>query len=138
MTPRRFIFVGLHDSFNIWSVSLMGKKKEQVRPYQPVNSYGVIGNCYTAVLIAPDGSIDWGCFPDFDSPAVFCRLLDAQQGGFFQISPADPTISGSQRYLRESNILRTTFTAATGTIQLTDFMPVAAVKVVRRILLSLR
>ncbi len=103
----------------------MGKKKEQVRPYQPVNSYGVIGNCYTAVLIAPDGSIDWGCFPDFDSPAVFCRLLDAQQGGFFQISPADPTISGSQRYLRESNILRTTFTAATGTIQLTDFMPVA-------------
>lgn len=102
----------------------MGISTTNGRPYQPINSYGVIGNCHTAVLIAPDGAIDWGCFPDFDSPAIFCRLLDAQRGGYFQIAPADATIAGSQRYLDGSNVLQTTFTGQTGTIRLTDFMPV--------------
>jgi len=58
-----------------------------VRTYQPINSYGVIGDCRSVVLVAPDGSVDWGCLPDFDSPAIFCRLLDAEHGGYFQIAP---------------------------------------------------
>jgi GH15 family glucan-1,4-alpha-glucosidase len=95
-----------------------------VRTYLPINSYGMIGDCHSAVLIAPDGAIDWGCFPDFDSPAIFCRLLDAKRGGYFQISPADTTIPGSQHYLRSSNVLQTTFTGSGGKIVLTDFMPV--------------
>ncbi len=47
-----------------------------IRTYLPINSYGMIGDCHSAVLIAPDGAIDWGCLPDFDSPAIFCRLLE--------------------------------------------------------------
>jgi len=98
--------------------------KTNTRTYQPIDSYGVIGDCHSVVLVAPDGSVDWGCLPDFDSPAIFCRLLDAQRGGFFQIAPSDGMIPGSQRYLRGSNVLQTKFSSTTGEIVLTDFMPV--------------
>ena len=94
---------------------------ETARTY---NSYGVIGDCHSVVLVASDGSVDWGCLPDFDSPALFCRLLDAEHGGYFQIAPTDGTISGSQRYLRGSNVLQTRFASDTGELLLTDFMPV--------------
>jgi alpha,alpha-trehalase len=94
------------------------------RTYQSIDSYGVIGDCHSVVLVAPDGSVDWGCLPDFDSPAIFCRLLDAQQGGYFQIAPTDVAINGSQRYLRDSNVLQTRFTSTAGELLLTDFMPV--------------
>ena len=94
------------------------------RTYQPIESYGVIGDCHSVVLVAPDGSVDWGCLPDFDSPAIFCRLLDTQHGGYFQIAPSDSTLNGSQRYLRDSNVLQTRFTNASGELLLTDFMPV--------------
>jgi alpha,alpha-trehalase len=92
--------------------------------YQPINSYGVIGDCHSVVLVAPDGSVDWGCLPDFDSPAIFCRMLDAQKGGFFQIAPTDDSIPGAQRYLRGSNVLQTRFASTAGEMVLTDFMPV--------------
>jgi len=98
--------------------------KATTRTYQPVNSYGVIGDCHSAVLVAPDGSVDWGCLPDFDSPAIFCRLLDAERGGYFQIAPADPAIPGAQRYLWGSNVLQTRFASTSGELVLTDFMPV--------------
>ncbi|HEY0756484.1 MAG TPA: glycoside hydrolase family 15 protein [Ktedonobacteraceae bacterium] len=89
-----------------------------------MNAYGVIGDCHSVVLVAPDGSVDWGCLPDFDSPAIFCRLLDAEQGGYFQIAPSDPALPGSQRYLRGSNVLQTRFASVAGEMVLTDFMPV--------------
>lgn len=92
--------------------------------YMPINAYGVIGDCHSTVLIAPDGAVDWGCLPDFDSPAVFCRLLDAEHGGYFQIAPSEGTIPGTQRYLRGSNVLQTRFASTAGEIVLTDFMPV--------------
>jgi GH15 family glucan-1,4-alpha-glucosidase len=98
------------------------------RTYQPINSYGVIGDCHSVVLVAPDGSVDWGCLPDFDSPAIFCRLLDAERGGYFQIAPTDSTIPGVQRYLRGSNVLQTKFTSITGEVVLTDFMPVETLR----------
>ena len=94
------------------------------RQYQAINAYGVIGNCRSALLVAPDGSIDWGCLPDFDSPAIFCRILDAQRGGFFHISPTDDTIPGTQSYLPGSNVLQTRFVREANEIVLTDFMPV--------------
>src|SRR6266566_2169163 len=98
------------------------------RTYQPINSYGVIGDCHSVVLVAPDGSVDWGCLPDFDSPAIFCRLLDAERGGYFQIAPKDSTIPGAQRYLRGSNVLQTKFASITGEVVLTDFMPVETLR----------
>ena len=96
------------------------------RLYQPINSYGVIGDCRSVTLVAPDGSVDWGCLPDFDSPAIFCRLLDAERGGYFQIAPTDSSIPGLQSYLPESNVLQTRFTSIAGEVVLTDFMPVEA------------
>jgi GH15 family glucan-1,4-alpha-glucosidase len=99
-------------------------KRTYQNAYQPINAYGVIGDCHSVVLVAPDGSVDWGCLPDFDSPAMFCRLLDAQHGGYFQIAPSDPTIPGTQRYLRGSNVLQTRFASVAGELVLTDFMPV--------------
>src|SRR2546429_4017463 len=102
----------------------MAGHKEDTRTYQPINSYGVIGDCRSVVLVAPDGSVDWGCLPDFDSPAIFCRLLDAERGGYFQIAPTDGAIPGTQRYLRGSNVLQTRFASMQGEVVLTDFMPV--------------
>ena len=74
--------------------------------YQLINSYGVIGNCHSVVLISPNGSVDWGCLPGFDSLAIFCRLLGAESGGYFQIAPAEEGISSKQRYLYRSNVLQ--------------------------------
>jgi GH15 family glucan-1,4-alpha-glucosidase len=99
-------------------------KDTATRMYQPINSYGVIGDCHSVLLVAPDGSVDWGCLPDFDSPAIFCCLLDAEHGGYFQIAPTDSSIPGLQSYLPESNILQTRFTSIAGEVVLTDFMPV--------------
>lgn len=88
----------------------------------PVSKYALIGDGRTAALIAVDGSIDWLCHGRFDGPAVFCRLLDIQRGGYFQIAP-QTQFQSSQRYLPRTNILVTEFHCATGAMRLTDFMP---------------
>jgi alpha,alpha-trehalase len=102
----------------------MNDLNADARMYQPINAYGVIGDCRSVSLVAPDGAVDWSCLPDFDSPAIFCRLLDAERGGYFQIAPTENTIPGQQRYLPGSNVLQTRFTSIAGEIVLTDFMPV--------------
>lgn len=93
-----------------------------------IEDYAVIGNSRTAGLIGKDGSLDWLCIPRFDSPAVFCALLDDRQGGRFRISPAGP-YSVSRRYRERTNILETTFTTSSGSLKLTDFMPVSTEEV---------
>src|SRR5438128_11270844 len=87
----------------------MAWMNENNRAYQPINSYGVIGDCHSVVLISPDGSVDWGWLPDFYSPALFCRLPYAERGGPFKIAPTDASIHASQRYFRRENVSRTTF-----------------------------
>ena len=91
--------------------------------YRPIADYGVIGDMHTALLIASDGSIDWGCLPHFDSPAMFLRMLDCLKGGYCSIQPAG-LVGSSRRYLESTNVLETTFTTGTGRLVLTDFMPV--------------
>ena len=100
-------------------------RPDAIRDYQPIGDYGVIGDMRTAALIAADGSIDWVCLPNFDSPAVFLRLLDRNKGGYCAIQIAD-LVSSSRRYLDGTNILETTFQASSGSLVLTDFMPVYA------------
>jgi len=102
----------------------MDRANELHRTYPPINSYGVIGDCHSVVLVSPEGSVDWGSLPDFDSPAIFCRLLDAERGGYFQIAPTDSSLVGSQDYLSKSNVLQTRFASIAGEAVLTDFMPV--------------
>ncbi|MEO7074549.1 MAG: trehalase-like domain-containing protein, partial [Ktedonobacterales bacterium] len=92
-------------------------------PYLPIGQYGVIGDCRTAALIAPNGSLDWLCLPHFDSPAVFCRLLDAEKGGYFRICPAE-ACEARMQYLPGTNILETFFESDRGQVRLVDVAPV--------------
>jgi len=85
--------------------------------------YGLIGNCETAALVATSGSIDWFCYPRFDSRSIFAALLDRQRGGSFSLSPSNPMPPGEQAYLPDTNILTTTFHRPEGTLVVTDFMP---------------
>lgn len=96
---------------------------EQGRGYRPIRDYALIGDAHTAALVSTDGSVDWCCWPRFDSPAVFCRLLDAGKGGWFQIRPAGG-YEVSRRYAGPTAVLETTFKADGGRFRLTDFMPV--------------
>ncbi len=91
--------------------------------YPPISDYGLISDMHSCALVSTAGSIDWCCFPRFDGPAVFSRLLDWDVGGYFQISPPDVR-SVSRRYLPKTNILETTFETDSGVATLTDFMPV--------------
>jgi alpha,alpha-trehalase len=84
--------------------------------------YGVIGNCRTAALISKKGSIDWCCFPDFDSPSVFAKLLDNEIGGHFGFI-VDERYSITQRYMDHTNILITSFESPDAAFDIYDFMP---------------
>ena len=82
--------------------------------------YGIIGNCKTAALISREGSIDWCCFPRFDSPSVFAKLLDEEKGGHFSLTPVH-AYTASQSYVAETNVLKTSFTCRDGTFSVIDF-----------------
>lgn len=85
-------------------------------------NYGVIGNCCTAALISEKGSIEWLCFPNFDSPSIFAALLDREKGGTFgfEVSEDYHTI---QSYVPHTNILSTTFVSEQDEFAVVDFMP---------------
>jgi GH15 family glucan-1,4-alpha-glucosidase len=92
-------------------------------PYQPIENYGIIGNMRTVALVGMNGSIDWYCYPHFDSPSIFGALLDDQKGGQFQISPVGADVRYKQFYWPSTNILVTRFLLAEGIAELEDFMP---------------
>jgi GH15 family glucan-1,4-alpha-glucosidase len=94
-------------------------------PYQSIGDYGVIGNMRTAALVGKNGSVDWLCFPRFDSPSIFGALLDDQKGGRFRIAPAEPGAVSEQYYLPDTNVLLTRFMSAAGAFEITDFMPLS-------------
>ena len=92
--------------------------------YQPIENYGIIGDLNTIALVALNGSIDFMCFPNFDSPSIFAALLDSEKGGRFEISPLFTDMKTKQLYLPDTNILLTRFLSADGVGEITDFMPV--------------
>lgn len=85
-------------------------------------NYGVIGNCSTAALISERGSIDWLCFPEFDSSSVFAALLDTEKGGSFGFEIAG-NYRITQSYIPHTNILSTRFISDEGAFAIMDFMP---------------
>ena len=89
-----------------------------------IEDYGLIGDTQTAALVAKDGSIDWLCFPRFDSGACFAALLGHPRHGRWRITPGNDIRSVTRRYRGPSLILETEFTTATGIVRIIDFMPI--------------
>jgi GH15 family glucan-1,4-alpha-glucosidase len=88
-----------------------------------IEDYALIGDCETAALVGRDGSIDWLCWPRFDSPACFAALLGSPENGRWLIAPAEESSSVTRRYVDDTLVLETTFTTAEGEVTLVDFMP---------------
>ena len=88
----------------------------------PIGDYALLSDCRSAALVSRAGSVDWLCFPRFDAPSVFCRLLDPA-GGRFAIRPAGD-FRASRAYLDQTMVLETTFRAEAGTAVLTDALAV--------------
>ncbi len=92
--------------------------------YQPIENYGIIGNMRTVALVGMNGSIDWYCYPYFDSPSIFGAILDDNKGGRFQICAVGDQVRHKQFYWPSTNILVTRFLLQDGIAELEDFMPV--------------
>jgi GH15 family glucan-1,4-alpha-glucosidase len=88
-----------------------------------IEDYGLIGDCATAALVGRDGSIDWLCWPAFDSDACFAGLLGTRKHGRWQIAPAEEVTKNSRRYWDNTLILETRFETADGVVAVIDFMP---------------
>lgn len=93
--------------------------------YLPIEDHGLIGDGATAALVGRDGRIAWLCLPRFDSPAIFCGLLDAARGGHFKVAP-DRVEESRQYYEADTAVLVTEMKNAQGTVRLTDFCPLMA------------
>jgi GH15 family glucan-1,4-alpha-glucosidase len=90
----------------------------------PLEDYALIGDTETAALVGRDGSIDWLCFPRFDSSACFAALLGDRRHGRWSIRPAGSVRSVARRYREGTLILETDFSTDTGTVRIVDCMPV--------------
>jgi GH15 family glucan-1,4-alpha-glucosidase len=93
--------------------------------YRPIHDYALIGDCRGAGLVSRDGSLDWLCFPRYDSPSLFAALLDARAGGRLRVRPGGEFRS-ERRYRPDTNILETTFRTPSGRFVLRDLLPVCS------------
>src|ERR687897_597629 len=91
--------------------------------YLPIEDHGIIGDLHTAALVGRDGTIDWLCLPAFDSPSVFCSILDDEKGGHFKLAPVEYARS-QQLYLPDTNVLLTRFLSPEGMAEIIDFMSI--------------
>jgi len=94
--------------------------------YQPIENYGVIGDLHTVALVGMNGSVDYMCFPKFDSPSIFLRLLDYEKGGYFLLAPVLEDAHQKQLYIPDTNVLLSRFLSEEGVAEVSDFMPVEA------------
>jgi GH15 family glucan-1,4-alpha-glucosidase len=98
-----------------------------------IDDYGIIGDCRAAALVSKAGSIDWLCWPRFDSPSIFAALLDRARGGHWSITPTQ-AFRTERSYIGNSNILETNFICPAGQASLRDLMPVASEGFKRKVL----
>src|SRR5438445_12235637 len=89
----------------------------------PIEDYALIGDCEAAALVARTGSIDWLCWPRFDSDACFAALLGTPENGCWQIAPLNTPSRTTRRYRPSTLILETRFERREGAVTLIDFMP---------------
>jgi GH15 family glucan-1,4-alpha-glucosidase len=93
-----------------------------------IEDYALIGDCEAAALVARNGSLDWLCWPRFDSDACFAALLGSDDHGHWRIAPRDETARSTRRYRPNTLILETRFECREGAVTIVDFMPVAEVR----------
>src|SRR5579872_4889365 len=91
-----------------------------------IEDYALIGDCRSAALVGRNGSIDWLCWPRFDSDACFAALLGTSENGRWQIYPADPVPRVTRLYAGDTMILETIFDTADGSVSLIDFMSIGS------------
>ncbi len=94
-----------------------------VKTPQRIADYALLGDLQTAALVSREGSVDWACFPRFDSGACFASLLGTPQNGRWLLAPQERVLRTERRYLPGSLILETTHTTASGQVRVIDFMP---------------
>ncbi len=102
----------------------MNTENNRPIPFPPIHGHGVIGDRRTGAMVAADGTLNWFCVPNFDSPPVFGTLLDPEDGGFCRFGPVRASL-GQQRYLSETAAVVTSWTGAaqgSGALELTDVM----------------
>jgi GH15 family glucan-1,4-alpha-glucosidase len=92
--------------------------------YLPIENYGIVGDMHSAALVGINASIDWFCFPRFDSPSVFAAILDDEKGGRFNVSPAIDGVKSKQVYWPDTNVLLMRFLSSAGIAEVIDYMPV--------------
>src|SRR3954463_2935817 len=89
-----------------------------------IADYALIGDCESAALVSRDGSIDWLCWPRFDSGACFAALLGTPDNGRWRLAPSTPIQQTRRSYQGDTLVLETEFTPAEGTAAVIDFMPI--------------
>ena len=90
---------------------------------QRIEDYALLGDCESAALVGRDGSIDWLCWPRFDSGACFAALLGGPEHGRWSIAPREQVLRTERRYRGDTLVLETTFVTPSGEVRLVDFMP---------------
>ncbi|HZT53389.1 MAG TPA: trehalase-like domain-containing protein, partial [Gaiellaceae bacterium] len=88
-----------------------------------IEDYALIGDLHTAALVGRDGSIDWCCFPRFDSGACFAALLGTPEHGRWLLAPVEEPRRAIRRYRRDTLVLETVFETPSGAVRAIDFMP---------------
>jgi len=94
-------------------------------PQSAIDAHGIIGDMRSAALVNDKGSIDFFCWPEFDSPSIFCSLLDSPAAGIFQLTPDLPDARREQIYLPDTNVLQTRWLSNEAVVEVTDFLTIS-------------
>jgi GH15 family glucan-1,4-alpha-glucosidase len=94
-------------------------------PQSAIDAHGIIGDMRSAALVNDKGSIDFFCWPEFDSPSIFCALLDTPDAGIFQLTPDLPNARREQIYLPDTNVLQTRWLSDDAVVEITDFLTIS-------------
>ena len=93
-------------------------------PQSAIDAHGIIGDMRSAALVNDKGSVDFFCWPEFDSPSIFCALLDTPDAGIFQLTPDLPNARREQIYLPDTNVLQTRWLSDDAVVEITDLLTI--------------